>query len=212
MKLKQLLNEEVLKKHDSVINEDASKFKRQMVRGLSQYIDEYIDSAIPIESLNEAVRNNSATRVLSNLRSALAIDSALMKESVKTALVDGKQTMDSLADKVAKLEQANKLLTESKMRTESALLLEKKTVGMPASRKKHIMKTLCDKSPQWINENFEYTKTLIIRNEKQQEKELVREAYQHRSIKSDTVVSESNNEKPKNTSMSGYLSELNKYK
>lgn len=202
----------VIKKYEGVLNEDAGKFKRNMVKGISTYIDQYIDSAIPVESLNEAVRNTSATRVLSNLRSALAVDSALMKESVKTALVDGKQTMDSQAARIAQLEAANKQLNESKLRTESALLLEKKTAGMPASRKKHILKTLSDKSPQWINENFEYTKTLIVRNEKSQEAELVKEAFQQRSIKSDTVVSESNENKTEKTPMSGYLSELQKYK
>lgn len=202
----------VIKKYESVLNEDAKKFKTQMVRGLSQYIDEYIDSAIPAESINEAVRNTSATRVLANLRSALAVDSALMKESVKTALVDGKQTMDAQAAQIAKLSAQVKQLNESKLKAEAALLLEQKTAGMPASRKKHIMKTLGDKSPQWINENFEYTKTLIIKNEKTQESALQKEAFQQRSIKSDTIVSESSDNKPKNTQMSGYVSELKKYK
>lgn len=202
----------VIKKYEGVLNEDAGKFKKNMVRGISTYIDQYIDSVIPTESLNEAVRNTSATRVLSNLRSALAVDSALMKESVKTALVDGKQTMDTQAARIAKLEAANKQLNESKLRAEAALLLEQKTAGMPASRKKHILKTLGDKTPQWINENFEYTKTLVVRNEKAQESELVKEAYQQRSIKADTVVSESNTRKTEKSPMSGYISELQKYK
>jgi hypothetical protein len=202
----------VIKKYESILNEDANKFKKQMVRGISQYIDEYIDSAIPIESLNEAVRNTSATRVLSNLRSALAVDSALMKESVKVALVDGKQTMDAQALQIAELTKQVKQLNESKQKAEAALLLERKTAGMPASRKKHILKTLGDKSPAWINENFEYTKTLIIKNERSQEAELKNEAFQQRTIKSDTVVSESTNQPNQKTPMSGYISELQKYK
>lgn len=202
----------VIMKYEKVLNEDASKFKKQMVRGISQYIDEYIDSVIPTASIDEAVRNNTATKVLTNLRSALAVDSACINESIKPALLDGKKTIDSLQLRLAKLEARNKQLNESAQRSQAALILEQNTAGMPASRKKHIMKTLGDKTPAWINENFEYTKTLIIKNERAQESELKEDAFRHRSIKSDTIVSESTRPRQQNSSMGAYISELEKYK
>lgn len=204
----------VVNRYEKTLNEDAKKFKVQMINGISQFIDEYIGQAIPIDSINEAVQNKTATNVLANLRQVLAVDSALMKESVKDALRDGKTTIDTLQDRLSKLERSNKVLKESLQKTQVALLLEQKTTGMPASRKKHIMKTLGDKSVEFINENFDYTKTLIIKNERRHEDDLRTEAFTRRTIKSDVIVEKTQPtiKKPQNTAVNEYLSELKRLK
>ena len=45
--------------------------------------------------------------VLKNLRKVLAVDSSLMSESVKEAVVDGKTQIDMLSNKLAELEKEN---------------------------------------------------------------------------------------------------------
>ena len=57
--------------------------------------------------------------VLGNLRNVLAVDSTLMKESVKGALQDGKKQLDTLKEKVGKLQKQNQLLAERAERTQA---------------------------------------------------------------------------------------------
>jgi len=202
----------IVSRYEKLLNEDAKKFKGKLVGSLSQFIDKYIDNAIPAEAINEAVRNKTATNVLKNLREVLSVNSALMKESVKDALQDGKAQLDELHSVVAKLRKNNKLLTEKADKAEARLLLEKKTAGMSPARKKHIMKTLGDKPLEYIRENFDYAKELIVKNEKKTERTLQTEAFKKRKIKSDRVVVEKTQPKSEEEqAVDPYISELKKF-
>lgn len=202
----------VVRKYEKLVTEDAKTFKVQVVNSVSKFIDAYIDKAIPSETLTEAVKNKTALNVLGNLRNVLAVDSTLMNESVKAGLQDGKRQIDELRKQVNLLKKQNQTLAEKAERTEAALLIEQKTAGMTASRKKHLMKTLSDKSVDFIKENFEYTKDLIIRSEKERAEQLKQEAFKKRTIKSDVVNEkvEEQDETGKNTNP--YLAELQKFK
>jgi hypothetical protein len=202
----------VVSRYEKLITEDAKKFKGKLVGSLSQFIDKYIDNAIPAEALNEAVRNKTATNVLRNLREVLSVNSALMKESVKGALQDGKAQLQTLQEQVAKLRKANRVLAEKTERTQAALVLEKKTAGMAPARKKHIMKTLGNKPLDYIQENFDYAKDLIVKNEKKSERKLQTEAFKKRKIQSDVVVEKKERQTPEEQVVNPYLQELQKLK
>ena len=201
----------VVGKYQKVISEDAKKFKSKLVGSMSSFIDTYIDDAIPAEALNEAVRNKVATSVLGNLRSVLAVDTALMKESVKGALRDGKGKIDSLASEVAKLKKGNQLLAEKARKSEAALLIEQKTAGMSPARKKHLMKTLSGRTVEYINENFDYTKDLVVQNERKSAQKLKKEAFKKRKIQSDRPIVEQVEDAPEEGS-NPYMEELKKFK
>ena len=66
-----------------------------------------------LEDIEEATKNRTAREVLSNLRKVLAVDSSLMSESVKEAVLDGKTQIDELTSKVTELEKENGLLKEA---------------------------------------------------------------------------------------------------
>lgn len=204
----------VVRKYEKTLNEDAKLFKGKLVTSISDFIDQYIDDAIPAQAFTEAVRNKTATNVLKNLREVLAVDTALMKESIKGALQDGKSQITELQTELDKIKKQNKVLAEKARKTEAALVLEQKTAGMPASRKKHLMKTLSDKPVDYIMENFDYTKDLVIRNEKKRDAELKKEAFKKRKIQSDTVVNESKQTQMEESEQdtNPYLSELKKFK
>jgi len=202
----------IVKRYEKLVSEDAKKFKTQVINSVSDFIDQYIDKAIPADTLNEAVKNKTAMKVLNNLRGVLAVDSTLMNESVKAGLKDGKQQITTLEQKISTLENKNKLLAEKAERIEAALLLEQKTAGMSPARKKHIFKTLSDKPVSFIKENFDYTKDLIIKNEKNRAEELKTEAYKTRKIKSD-VMTESHQQTSNTSEESNpYIQELKKFK
>jgi len=200
----------VVKKYESDLNEDAGKFKETLVESISDYIEEYIDEAIPVQAIEEATKNRTASEVLSNLRNVLAVDSTLMKESVKGAIIEGKNQIDELTARLNEIEKENGLLKEAYKKTQADLFLEQKTSSLPAKKKEYLNKVLGDKSPKFIKENFDYTARLFDKKEQERIDVIKEEAFVNRKVKADApqeVVVEKK-EKISNP----YLSELARMK
>lgn len=175
----------VVKRYEKEINKNAKSFKNTLVESISDYLEEYIDEAIPKDAIVEATKNKTALSVLTNLRKVLAVDSALMKESVKEAVQDGKTQLDALSEQVTKLEKENKILKESYLKTKADLILEEKTSALPDKKKEYIKKVLGDKTPKFIEENFDYTLRLFDKKETEKLSHLKDEAFSRRVVKAD---------------------------
>ena len=175
----------VVKRYEREINKNAKSFKNTLVESISDYLEEYIDEAIPKDAIVEATKNKTALSVLTNLRKVLAVDAALMKESVKEAVQDGKTQLDTLSEQVTKLERENKILKESYLKTKADLILEEKTSDLPDKKKEYIKKVLGDKTPKFIEENFDYTLRLFDKKEKEKISQLKDEAFSRRVVKTD---------------------------
>jgi len=175
----------VVKRYEKEINEDASNFKESLVESISDYIEEYIDESIPVEAIEEATKNRTASEVLTNLRNVLAVDSTLMKESVKGAVMEGKNTIDNLTARLNEVEKENNLLKEAYNTTQSDLFLEKKTSGLQDKKKEYLRKVLGDKSPTFIKENFDYTARLFDKKEQERIDVIKEEAFTNRRVKAD---------------------------
>ena len=175
----------VVKRYEKEINKNAKSFKNTLVESISDYLEEYIDEAIPKNAIVEATKNKTALNVLTNLRRVLAVDAALMKESVKEAVQDGKTQLDTLNEHVTKLEKENKILKESYLKTKADLILEEKTSDLPDKKKEYIKKVLGDKTPKFIEENFDYTLRLFDKKEKEKISQLKDEAFSRRVVKTD---------------------------
>ncbi len=183
----------VIKKYETELNEGASQFKEILVESISNYLEEYIDEAVPTAAIEEATRNNTAMTVLNNLRSTLAVDSSLMSESVKTAIVEGKTEMNELKTEIAELKKTNETLNENYNQAKSAAFLENRCAEFGSKKSAYLKKVLSDKSPRFIEENFEYTARLFDRKEKEQLEVIREEAISNRTVKADapkTVVEE----------------------
>lgn len=204
----------VVKKYEGELNNGAQEFKTTLVESISQYLEEFLDEAIPAEAINEATKNRTAREVLGNLRKVLAIDSALMSESVQSAVIDGKQQIDELSAKVEKLERENGLLKENFLKTKTALLLEEKTKNLSDKRRDYIKRVLGDKTPRFIEENFDYTLRLFDKKESERLNILKEEAFEKRTVKADApILRESARPAVREHQESNpYLSELQKYK
>ncbi len=178
----------VVRRYERVLNNEASKFKTTLVESISNYLEEFIDEAVPKQAIMEATKNKTATKVLENLRKVLAVDTALMSESVQSAVVDGKQQIDTLSEKVSKLEKENALLKEHYTKTKSALILEEKVAGLPAKQKEYVKRVLGDKAPKFIEENFDYTLRLFKKQEQEQLNVIREQAFETRKVKADRPV------------------------
>ena len=202
----------VVSMYEGQLNEEAASFKETLVESICNYIEEYVDEAIPAEAIMEATRNKEALNVLSNLRNTLAVDSSLMAESVKTAIVEGKSEIDELKAEIAELKSNNQTLTESYNEAKSAAFLESRTAKFTAKKAAYLKKVLSDKTPRFIEENFEYTARLFDRKEKEQMEVIREEAISQRTVKADApkpvVVEKVEPSTPENP----YLSGLDKMK
>lgn len=199
----------VIKKYEAEINESASKFKNTLVESISDYIEEFIDEAIPAEAINEATKNRTATEVLSNLRKVLAVDSALMNESIKDAVIDGKAQNDALAKEVQTLRKENKTLIESYNKTKADLLLETKTAGLSEMKREYLKRALGDKTPQFIEENFDYTLRLFEKKEQERIEIIKEQAFVNRKVKADAPREIA---KKETKQLNPYVSELQRMK
>lgn len=175
----------VVKKYEAELNEGAAEFKETLVESISNYLDEYIEETVPTTAIEEATRNKQALSVLNNLRDTLAVDSSLMAESVKTAIVEGKSEIDQLKAELAEQKKNNEVLRESYNEVKSAAFLESRTAKFSDKKATYLKKVLSDKSPKFIEENFEYTARLFDRKEKEQLEVIREEAISNRTVKAD---------------------------
>jgi len=175
----------VIKRYENELNHKASGFKDTLVESISDYLEEYVDETIPAKAILEATQNRTAKEVLANLRKVLAVDSTLMSESVKEAVVDGKSQIDNLDQKVTKLEKENKQLKEAYTTTKADLILESKTAHLSGKKKEYMIRILSDKSPKFIAENYDYTERLFDKKERERISVIKEEAFTRRKVKAD---------------------------
>ena len=199
----------VVKKYENDLNDSAGEFKTTLVESISDYLEEYIDETVPQRAIEEATRNRTATEVLSNLRKVLAVDSTLMSESVKDAVVDGKNQISELTSKLEEVEKENKQLLEAFKVTKAQLFLEQKTTGIAEKKKEYLIKVLGDKSPKFIEENFDYTAKLFDKKEHEKLKIIKEEAFVKRKVKADAPKVEISEKK---IIRNPYLDELERMK
>jgi hypothetical protein len=177
----------VVKKYEREQQSDLIRFKKQLTESVSAYLEEFLSESIPAKDIEQAVKNKTAMNVLGNLRRVFAIDSAVMKESVSDAILQGKNELDKLRNENASLKSNLKVITEEKNNTQVKLFLEGKTSKYPESKKNFIKKALGDKSLTFIKENFDYTVRLFEKQEKKQLEVIKEEALQNRKHKPDFV-------------------------
>jgi hypothetical protein len=200
----------VVRRYEKSLTNEASKFKNTLVESISDYLEEFINEAIPFESIQEATKNRTAREVLTNLRKVLAVDSALMSESVQGAVIDGKNQIDTLSQQVERLTNDNNVLKESYLKTKANLLIESKTSTLPEKKKEYIKRVLGDKTPKFIEENFDYTLKLFEKKEQERIEVIKEEAFKNRKVKSDAPILKEQVSAPRQ--VNPYVSELSKMK
>jgi gamma-glutamyl phosphate reductase len=199
----------VVEKYEKALNNDAKKFKEQLVESISDYLETYLDEAIPAADIQEAVRNKKAIAVLESLRAHLAVDAALQKESIKEAIIDGKQQISEASKKLESVVQENAQLKSDLDKVKANLLIEQKCVGLDEQQKKYIKKVMSDKSSEFIAENFDYTVKLFNKKTNDRLETLKEEALSESTQVDRVIVEQKQDDTPQQ--LSPYLKELSKY-
>jgi hypothetical protein len=208
----------VVKRYSRAINEQAKSFKNEMVDSVSRYLNLYLNKAVPTNTLNEAVYNRKAAIVLENLRKTLAIDTALMKESLRSAIIDGQKQISEKTSELTALKKETQVLKESAEKAKSALILEQKISNLPEKKRAYAKRVLEGKSVKFIQDNIDYTLSLFDKKEEDRLDALKEEAFEARTVKSDRVVLEESvdvqqqqHEEPTTPFLNSYMSELGRY-
>lgn len=208
----------IVEKYENTINEEAGNFKEDLVNNISKYLELYLDEKVPSTQISEAVNSKKAEKMLEALRGTLAVDMALSKDSIKEAVIDGKNRLNEAAEQLkasnAKIEELNKALAA----VSAEITLEKKLNNLPEDKKVHLKKLLAGKSAEYINENFDYTLGLFDKTEEERISNLKQEAVNESvAANVDSPVTAVVNESVKNEaeaadpSFNAYMSELKKY-
>lgn len=209
----------IVKKYSNDVVEEAATFKGDLVDRISNYLELYIENTIPADDIKSAVENKNAQQQLAEMRKFLAVNDALSRYSIKSAIVDGKkQIQESKNTSKTLLDENTKLKTELENHKRQKLL-EEKTSGLPAIKKKYISRVLGSKPLDFIEENFEYTLKLFEKSEEDkimQAKEQAERSKVSIDRPKSSIVQESKTEQPadqpqKLTGAFDYMSELSKF-
>lgn len=201
----------LVERYRKTINEKAGEFSEKLIGKISNYMDLYLEKAIPATQLEEAVANTHATKQLNQIRKFIGLDPAQLNESVKHTITQGRKQIDDLKAQLNEAYKENLVLSETHKKAKSSVILEQKTKGMSAGKKQYLTKILGDKEPEYITENFNYVVEMFEREESDSAEQLVEEAVQG----SQTVRTEVPKSQPKQDTqdlpdrqIGGYLSEL----
>lgn len=208
---------QLVKRYESTLTEDASGFKNTLVESISNYLEEYIDENIPLQDVQEAIRNNKAVKVLESLRSTLGVDLALSKETIKDAIHEGKVEIDQSHKKITQLSESNNNLANQVTQLQSHILLSEKTQDLPKQKQQYMHRVLSNKSPEFITENFDYTLRLFDKTEEEKIVKIKQEAVAKRRPEVDRPIVESTTPTNKQSNNDSnplgnvYMSELGKF-
>lgn len=208
---------QVVSKYSTDVVEEASSFKADLVNKISNYLNLYIENTIPVEDIQEAVKNKKAAQQLTEMRKFLAVNFALSKDSIKDAIVDGKKQIQESKVESSKLVQENSDLKADLEASQRKALLSEKTRGLPTVKQSYITRVLGDKPLDFIEENFEYTLNMFEKTEEERVMEAKQAASRKRvavdrpvQVKSEPVL-ESASVTNADSDPLGYMSELSKF-
>lgn len=212
-KLKKVIN-----KYEGALTTEANEFRKELVSKISAYLDLYLEKIAPQEELVVAVEEKRASNMLNSIRSALGVDLALAKESVRSAVIDGKNQINEARTELEDLKSKFIALEQDNSALRAKLFIEQKTSDLSNDKKGYVKKILNGKSLDFIKENYDYTVSMFEKREEERIQALTEQAKATSTTQSvDRVVVQESAQPQQPQSQSHeptslYLSELQKYK
>ena len=198
----------VIRRYQQTVNEEATSLKDTVVESVSDYLDTYIEEALPTKTIEEATTNKRAFSLLSDIRKMLSVDMVLANESIREAVKDGKDTIDANKKELNELTESHNNIAQELEGVKRELYLEKKLVGYDEKKMNFVRKTFADKDLAFIEENFEYTVNIFDKKAQESLDILKEEAMTENKTKEAEVnIVEEKSETPK-TAVGHYAQEL----
>lgn len=198
----------VVRRYRQSITEEATGLKNTVVDSVSDYLDSYIEEAVPTKTIEEATSNKRAFTLLTDLRKMLSVDMALSTESIREAVKDGKETIISSRKQIEELTTSHNTIAEELEGARKDLYFEKKLNGLDDKKTNFIRKTFKDKDLAFIEENFEYTVQLFDKKAEESLDLLKEEALKDNKTKDAKVETIEEEVKKPTTPVDYYAQEL----
>ena len=176
---------QVIKKYQTELNTEATTLRDNVVESVSDYLDSYIDEAIPTASIQEAVKNKKALGILESFRKTLGVDLALANETIRDGVVDGKNRLDESAKRVNELTNQRNLLAEELVELKKTNFLNEKTKSFDEKKTNFLTKTFRGKDLEFIKENFDYAVKMFEKKHTEALEVLKEDAIQKSELKND---------------------------
>tara|TARA_R110002167_G_scaffold1602_1_gene7714 strand:- start:369 stop:1241 length:873 start_codon:yes stop_codon:yes gene_type:complete len=151
----------VIKKYHTELNTEATKLRDSVVESASDYLDSYIDQALPMSSIQEAVDNKKALGILESFRNTLGVDLALANETIREGVIDGKNQLDESNEQLKITTTERNTFSTELVELKKTILLAEKTKSFDEKKTNFITKTFKGKDLNFIKENFDYAVTMF---------------------------------------------------
>lgn len=165
----------LVKLYENALKTEAKQFKDTLVEQLSNYIELYIDKAIPAQQIAEATENARSRKIVNEVKRLVGLSDEFVNENIKEALLDGKKQIDEAASATEEVRKQLALVTEKAENLEKQLFLEHKLANFPAPKKEYMMRVLSEKKMDAIKENFNYVSEMYDKKE-EDEVEVLKES------------------------------------
>ena len=127
------------------------------------------------KTIEEAVQNTRSLRMIEQIKNVIGIDPAFVSRSVKSAVMEAKDRITDLENKVKELSESKSTLEEQLTETSQKLVLEQKTYGLPQEKRDFIMHRLGNRSVEDIEANYDYVCEMYDADQKEK-REAIRES------------------------------------
>jgi hypothetical protein len=155
----------VIKKYDRLVDERAQQFSSKLVGEISNYLDLYLEKAVPSFQVEEAVANVYAKNTLAKIKKIISVDPEYINENVKEALHTGKKAIDSLKAQLNESVKDNIRINQELKNIKAGLILEEKIKDLPNRKKEYVSRLLGNKDASYIEENFNYVVEMFEKDE-----------------------------------------------
>ena len=170
--------------HQKSLNERASKFSDRIVEEISNYLDLYLEKALPKNQLERAIENTQAQLQLEAIKKVISFNPRSVNAEIQNVIKEGNSKISSLKNQLNETLKVNAQMNQQINDLKAAILLEGKTKGMPTSKKEFVTKILSDKPINYINENFNYVVDVFEKQEVTASEKLVSEAVSQSTTRS----------------------------
>ena len=155
----------IVKLYENALKTEAEQFKSTLVEQLSNYIDLYIDKAIPAQQIAEATENARSRKIVNEVKRLVGLSDEFVNENIKEALLDGKKQIDEANEETEQVRKQLALVTEKAEALEKQIYLENKLANFPAAKKEYMLRVLSEKKMEAIKENFNYVSEMYDKKE-----------------------------------------------
>lgn len=144
----------------------SNNFRRNLTDMVLEFVETEIEKHVPTDMLRESIKNNSAMKLVANLKNILNVNEASCRESIKQPLREAVTYMNEQVKNSKSLIKENaelkEQLNESNARiaeAERAAFLSEKLSTVPSIDQRNYLRRVCEgMDKEWIEQNFELSK------------------------------------------------------